>query len=88
MDIFYFAAFVAPVIALLERNHRRHHFPHTAWGAVIDRDLERVRHDLDATDGRGHEGTGDPRPTSTSVPQTRTQPARQANAAVCRPASS
>jgi hypothetical protein len=55
---------------------------------VIDRDLERVRHDLDATDGRGHKGPDGPRPTSMSVPQPRTQPARQANPAVCRPASS
>lgn len=51
MDIFFFAAFVAPVVALVERNHRRNAgFPTTALGATGDRDLDRVRHDLATTD--------------------------------------
>lgn len=49
MDIFYFAAFVAPVVALIERNHRRNAaLPGGLFGAMDDRDLERVRHDLTA----------------------------------------
>ena len=49
MDILFFAAFVAPVVALVERNHRRNTgLPSTVLGAADDRDLDRVRHDVAA----------------------------------------
>lgn len=91
MDIFYFAAFIAPVVALIERNHRRHHLPRAPWGAADDRDLERIRHDLHLA--------GDPdrervtrRPTA-SFAETLDRPAssagahREAAQPVCRAAS-
>lgn len=65
MDIFFFAAFVAPVVALVERNHRRNTgFPSTVLGATDDRDLDRVRHDLATADSAPVRG---PRPRRTSA---------------------
>jgi hypothetical protein len=47
MNILFLAAFVAVVVALLERNHRRTSLlPRAPGGAADDRDLVRVRHDL------------------------------------------
>jgi hypothetical protein len=49
MDIIFIAALVAPLVALVERNHRRNAaVPGAPYGATDDRDLERVRHDLTA----------------------------------------
>lgn len=78
MNIFYFAALIALVLALLERNHRRNlRLPHAPWGATDDRDLDRVRADL-------HEvGAGSDRPRRAPRPE-KTNPA----AAVCRPLAS
>lgn len=47
MTILLLTAFVAVVVALVERSHRRASLlPRAPWGALDDRDLERVRHDL------------------------------------------
>lgn len=77
MDIFYLAAFVAPVVALIERNHRRNAgFPGSPFGSMDDRDLDRVRHDLAAA--------GDAPIRRLRLRRSSTQ----ARAAVCRPAAS